>query len=72
MLNIALSGFPDATIYQNYYGGHLRKKNGHTCYGNTNPKIKVMLFDPGWVRASKWGKMQQERGGQKRNRQAVF
>jgi hypothetical protein len=33
--------------------------NGLTCNDviNTNPYIKIMLFDPKWVRASKGGIM---------------
>jgi hypothetical protein len=31
MLNIALSGSPVAVVYQDYYRGHYRKKNSHTC-----------------------------------------
>jgi hypothetical protein len=29
MLNIALSGSPDATVYQYYYGGHYKKMATH-------------------------------------------
>jgi hypothetical protein len=31
MLNTALPGSPRAMVYQYYYGGHYRKKNGYTC-----------------------------------------
>jgi hypothetical protein len=31
MLNIALSGSPGATGYQDYYGGHYRKEKGCAC-----------------------------------------
>jgi hypothetical protein len=31
MLNLALLDSPGIAVYQDYYGGHYRKKNGHIC-----------------------------------------
>jgi hypothetical protein len=31
MFNIALSGSPGATVYEDYYGGLYRKKNSCIC-----------------------------------------
>jgi hypothetical protein len=52
MLNIALSGSPGAMVYQDYYRGRYRKKNGRTCNDAMKMMIKMMLFDPEWVRES--------------------
>jgi hypothetical protein len=31
MLNVTLPGSPCIVVYQDHYGGHYRKENGHTC-----------------------------------------